>query len=56
MRDLLNDLGLNNRLVDADYNIENLIEDIDYSKSNEIIRNKINLSKDYLKKTLAIKK
>ncbi|HAT4318350.1 polysaccharide pyruvyl transferase family protein [Clostridium perfringens] len=56
MRDLLNDLGLNNRLVDADYNIENLIEDIDYSKSNEIIRNKINFSQDYLKKTLAIKK
>jgi exopolysaccharide biosynthesis predicted pyruvyltransferase EpsI len=48
MRDLLDDLGLCNRLVDKNYNMGQLLSKIDYSEPNEVLNEKIKLSKNYL--------
>ena len=56
MRDLLDDLQLNDRLVDGSYKIEEIIKDIDYSKSMKILQDKVMISKNYIDTVLKIKK
>ena len=56
MRDLLDDLKLNDRLISEKYNLDELLENIDYSKSIEILNEKINLSKKYLNEILKVDK
>ena len=56
MRDLLDDLKLNDRLVNENYNLDELLKDIDYSKSTEILSKKINLSKKYINEIVKINK
>ncbi|MDY3002433.1 MAG: polysaccharide pyruvyl transferase family protein [Romboutsia timonensis] len=56
MRDLLDDLQLSDRLVSEDYNLNNLLEDMDYSNAIKILNKKINISKNYLNKILEIDK
>lgn len=56
MRDLLDDLNLKNRLVDENYNINELLSDIDYESVKKIIEGKINLSKNYINQVLNLNK
>ena len=56
MRDLLDDLQLNDRLVEGSYKIEEIIKDIDYSKSMKILQDKVMISKNYIDTVLKIKK
>ena len=56
MRDLLEDLQLRDRLVNNSYNLNELLDDIDYSKSIEILNKKIDISKRYLNKIVEIDK
>ena len=56
MRDLLDDLQLRDRLVNNSYNLNELLDDIDYSKSIEILNKKIDISKKYLNKIVEIDK
>ncbi|MPQ42278.1 polysaccharide pyruvyl transferase family protein [Clostridium tarantellae] len=53
MRDLLTDLNIGERLIGADYKVEELIKDIDYSKVDKILNEKIEFSKKYLEELLA---
>lgn len=52
MQCLLDGLGMSDRLVGADYNIEDLIKKIDYSKVNEFLKETIVQSKQFLKETI----
>ena len=56
MRDLLKGLGLQNRLVKDNYNMDKICEGIDYINVKKNLNNKINISKNYLKNILSIKK
>ena len=56
MRDLLDDLKLKNRLVNDNYNLDEILKDINYKESNEIINKKIESSKSYIDKVLSISK
>ncbi|WP_338037042.1 polysaccharide pyruvyl transferase family protein [Metabacillus dongyingensis] len=48
MRDLLEDLNLNERLVGETFSLNKLLEKIDYTESKEILFRKIHFSKSYL--------
>lgn len=48
MRDLLDDLKLNERLVDENYNLQVLLNKIDYKQSKRILNKHIRFSKKYL--------
>ena len=48
MRDLLNILNINDRLIGKKYNFNNVIKKVDYKKANEHLKEKIKSSKDYL--------
>ncbi len=56
MRDLLDDLKLNNRLVSGDYNMWELLANVNFKDSKRILNEKISLSKNYLSEVLALKK
>ena len=57
MRDLLQELGLGNRLIkDKNYNLDELIKEIRYTKVKQILNEKIKFSKKYLEEILSIKK
>lgn len=57
MRDLLQGLGLENRLVkDKNYNLDELIKKIRYTKVKQILNEKIKFSKSYLEEILSIKR
>ncbi|NOV00213.1 polysaccharide pyruvyl transferase family protein [Paenibacillus planticolens] len=56
MRDLLHDLQLKERLVDQNYNLDQILTGIDYKESNSILHEKIRHSKKYLQDVLSIKK
>lgn len=56
MRDLLDDLKLNDRLVDENYSMKKLLKPIEYKESKTILDEKISFSKHYLQSVLAIKK
>lgn len=56
MRDLLDDLKLKNRLVAENYNIDEILKDIDYTDSKKILNEKIEFSKNYINEVLSIKK
>lgn len=56
MRDLLDDLHLNHKLVGDDYNIEEVMKDINYKNCKDILQNKVIKSKDYIDEVLCIKK
>lgn len=56
MIDLLDDLKLSSRLVDDNYNIEELLVNIDYGEPKKNLNDKINFSKKYLKELLATNK
>ncbi|MFD1359136.1 polysaccharide pyruvyl transferase family protein [Fictibacillus halophilus] len=52
MRDFLSDLKLNQRLVDEDYNLNEILKMVNYSKSVELLNEKIIFSMKYLDETL----
>lgn len=54
MRDLLDDLKLNERLVNENYNLEQVLSKVDYKESKKILNEKIGFSKKYLKDVLSI--
>jgi hypothetical protein len=56
MRDLLHDLKLNDRLVDENYDLDQLLTKIEYPESKDILNEKISFSKKYLQDALSIKK
>ena len=57
MRDLLQGLGLENRLIkDNNYNLDELIKKIRYTKVKQILNKKIEFSKSYLEEILSIKR
>ncbi|WP_261302579.1 polysaccharide pyruvyl transferase family protein [Paenibacillus andongensis] len=56
MRDLLDDLQLKDRLVDENYNLEQLLTEIDYGESKKLLDEKIRFSKKYLQDVLSIQK
>lgn len=56
MRDLLEDLKLNDRFVDENYNLKQLLRSIKYKESKNILNEKIRFSKNYLQGVLSIKK
>ncbi len=56
MRDLLDDLKLNERLVDENYNLEHILNKINYKESKKLLNEKIAFSENYLKNVLSIKK
>jgi hypothetical protein len=55
MRDLLEDLGLNDRLVDEKNNLDKLLDKIDYKDINGKLNKKIKFSKQFLNNVLIIK-
>ncbi|UNP74895.1 polysaccharide pyruvyl transferase family protein [Bacillus nitratireducens] len=56
MRDLLDDLGFKERLVTESYNLEKLLNQIDYREAKIILDEKIKESKIFLRNVLSIKK
>lgn len=52
MRDLLNTLNMENRLISESYNLDSIIKNIDYKKVYLHLDEKIRLSKDYLSKVI----
>jgi hypothetical protein len=56
MRDLLDDLKLNDRLADENFDLDQLLTKIDYTDSKCILNEKISISKKYLQDALSIKK
>lgn len=56
MRDLLDDLQLKDRLVNDNYKIDNILKDIDFEISNQILKKKISFSKKYLDSILLLNK
>jgi len=52
MHSLLDSLGISNRLAGADFNVEDLAENIDYVKVNELMEKTISSSKQYLKESI----
>jgi hypothetical protein len=54
MRDLLDDLKLNERLVDEEYKYNNILKRIEYPECKEILNKKIFLSKKYLNDVLSL--
>lgn len=56
MRDLLDDLKLNDRIVDKNYDLQKLIKNVDYKIPRKILNQKIMFSKKYLKEVLSIRK
>ncbi|MGM0874216.1 MAG: polysaccharide pyruvyl transferase family protein [Bacillota bacterium] len=52
MRDLLDDLRLNDRLINENYKLDTLMRNIDYSEPKEILKQKILYSRNYLKEVL----
>lgn len=56
MRDLLDDLQLKDRLINENYKIENILKDIDFEISNQILKKNISFSKKYLDKILLLNK
>ncbi|MBY0007040.1 polysaccharide pyruvyl transferase family protein [Priestia aryabhattai] len=55
MRDLLDDLKLDHRLVNEDYKLNQLLEKVNYEESKRILNKKIELSKHYLEGVLSKK-
>ena len=53
MRDLLSDLNIENRLVNENYDINSILEDIDYKNVKYILEKKIQFSKDFLKNNMS---
>ncbi len=56
MRDLLEDLGLEERLINVKYSVQDLLKEIEYRDSFKILKEKIILSKEYLEEVLSIKR
>lgn len=56
MRDLLDDLKLNERLVNENYRLPQLMKKVNYKESKQILNVKVNFSKKYLKDVLSIDK
>jgi Polysaccharide pyruvyl transferase len=56
MKDFLEDLNLEDRLVSDSKNFKKLIQDINYNERKHILNKNINFSKKYLEDTLALKK
>lgn len=56
MRDLLTDLGIIERLVGKDYDLNIILKDIDYTNVSKILSRKISKSKEYLSDILSIRK
>lgn len=56
MRDLLDDLGFNERLVTEIYDLNKLMDHIDYSEAKIILDDKIKKSKMFLRNALSIEK
>lgn len=54
MRDLLNIVGLESRMIHNDFDINEIITEIDYSHVNKILKEKIEFSKAYLENVLTI--
>jgi UDP-N-acetylglucosamine transferase subunit ALG13 len=52
MRDFLDDLKLNKRFVNEDYNLDEILKRVNYSESVKILNEKISFSKKYLYETL----
>lgn len=48
MRDLLNILKIENRLISENYNFNNIINDINYNEANKHLKEKLKSSKNYL--------
>jgi len=55
MQNLVESLGISNRLVGADFNIDELIEKVDYSNVNNYLFNTILSSKKFLKESIGNK-
>jgi Polysaccharide pyruvyl transferase len=55
MRDLLEDLKLNQRLVNEDYNLDEILTMVNYSESVQLLNEKISFSMKYLDETLLSK-
>ncbi|WP_226667501.1 polysaccharide pyruvyl transferase family protein [Metabacillus litoralis] len=53
MRDLLEDLQLNDRLAKENYKFDKLIKNIDYREPKEILNRKIEFSRNYLERILS---
>jgi len=56
MRDLLSSLTIGDRLIGKDYDINKVIEEINYDNVKPILNEKIDFSKQYLYDLLSIKK
>lgn len=55
MRDFLLDLNLSKKLVDKNYNFENILSDINYNEIKELLNKNIKYSQMFLKDILEIK-
>lgn len=55
MRDLLSILKIENRLINENYNLDNIIEDINYNEVNKYASEKLEVSKMYLEKVMSSK-
>ncbi|QGQ47218.1 polysaccharide pyruvyl transferase family protein [Metabacillus sediminilitoris] len=53
MRDLLDDLKLNERLVSENYNLDQLLKKIDYKETKKILDSKIRFSQKFLEDVLS---
>lgn len=56
MRDLLSSLTIGDRLIGKDYDINKVIEHINYDNVRPILKEKIDFSKKYLEDILSIQK
>lgn len=56
MRDLLDDLGLEHRLVNKEIKVTDLLQDINFEKCKQILHQKISFSKGYIQGVLGIRK
>lgn len=55
MRDLLSILKIENRLINENYNLDNIIEYINYNEVNKYVNEKLEVSKMYLEKVMSSK-
>ena len=55
MRDLLRILNIENRLISENYDLNNIIEEIDYKILEKYLTKKVKLSKEYIKEVTSSK-
>ena len=55
MRDLLNILNINHRLIGKKDDFDNIVKNVDYNKINKYLKEKIKLSKSYLDRVVSSK-